>query len=98
MKDTNDILQEFDALPSLAQNFVLCTVDVVCLYPNIPDEGVLVAMRKALDAREDKAVSTDSSVALAECVLKNNIFEYKNSFSKQLRGTSIVSKRLHPMQ
>ena len=99
MKDANDFIQKLDALPSLAQNVVLCTIYtiyVVCPYPNIIDEGGLIAMRKALDAREDKAISTDSFFPLAECVLKNNIFEYKNSFYKQLRGTAIVSKKSPP--
>ena len=49
----------------------------------------LVAMPKALDAGEDGTVSTDSVIELAECVLKNNIFEHNISFYKQLRGTVI---------
>ena len=49
-------------------------------------------MWKALDAREDKTVSIDSLIELAECVLKNNIFEYKTSFSKQLRRTVTETK------
>ena len=49
-------------------------------------------MWKALDAREDKTVSTDSLIELVECVLKNNIFEHKTSFSKQLRGTVTETK------
>ena len=66
------------------------------LYPNIPHEEGLVAMQKALDAREDKTVSTDSLTELAECVLKNNIFEHNTSFYKQLRGTAIGTKMAPP--
>ena len=66
MKDNNDFLRKIDALTSLAQNAVLCTIGAVCLCPNIPDEGGLIAMRKALDARKDRAISTDYLVALAE--------------------------------
>ena len=58
----------------------------------------LVAMRKALDAREDKAVSTDSLIKLPECVLKNNVFELNTSFYKQLRGLPLELKWLHLMQ
>ena len=57
IKDTNDILRKLDALPSLPEDIILCTIDVVGLYPNIPHEDGLVAMRKVLDAREDKTVS-----------------------------------------
>ena len=68
----------------MTEDIILCTIDVVGLYLNIPHEDGLVAMRKALDAREDKTVSTDSLIELAECVLKNNIFEHNTSFYKQL--------------
>ena len=69
---------------------------MVGLYPSIPHEDVLVALRKALYAREDKTVSTDSLIELAECVLKNNILEHNTSFYKQLRGTAIGTKMASP--
>ena len=53
-------------------------------------------MQKALDVREHKIVLTDSLNELAECVLKNNIFEYNTSFYKQLRGTTIGNKMAPP--
>ena len=96
IKDTNDFLRKLDALPSLLYNIILCTIDVVGLYPNIDLEDGLVAMRKALDAREDKTVSTDSLIELAECVLKNNIFEHNTFFYKQLKGTAIGTKMAQP--
>ena len=96
IKDTNDFLRKLDPLPSLPEDIILCTIDVVGLYPNIPHEDGLVAMRKALDAREDKTVSTDSLIELVECVLKNNKFEHNTSFYKQLRGTAIGTKMAPP--
>ena len=59
------------------------------LYPNIPHEDGIVPMRKALDAQEGKTDSTDSLTELAECDLKNNIFEHKISFYRQLRGNAL---------
>ena len=59
-------------------------------------EDGLVAMQKTLDVREDKTVSTDSLIELAECVLKNKIFEHSTSFYKQLRGTAIETKMAPP--
>ena len=62
------------------------------LYPNtLHDEG-LIAMRKALDLRKDKRISTESLIKLAECVSKNNIFEHNLSFYKQLRRTAVSAK------
>ena len=80
IKDTNNFLRKLDALPSLPEDTILCTIDVVGLYPNISHEDGLLAMRKALDEREDKTASTYSLIELAECVLKNNIFEHNTSF------------------
>ena len=63
---------------------ILCTIDVVALYPNIPHEFGLAALRKALDAREDLTVSTESLLELADLALKNNFFEH-NSITYRLR-------------
>ena len=66
----------------MSEDIILCTIDVMALYPNIPHEDGLVVMRKALDAREDKTVSTDPPIELVEYVLKSNIFEHNPSFYK----------------
>ena len=68
---------------------------LLCFYCWILEDGS-VAIGKALDAQEDKTVSTDSLIELAECVLKNNIFEHNTSFYKQLRGTAIGTKMAPP--
>ena len=49
-------------------------------------------MRKALYLRKDKRISTESLIELAECILKNDIFEHNLSFYKQLRGSAISTK------
>ena len=70
-QDTNDFLKKIANLPPLPDDLILCTIDVVRLYPNIPHEERLITIRKALDTRKDKTISTDSLIELAECVLKN---------------------------
>ena len=46
--------------------FLLCHMmlyyDVVGLYPNIPHNEGLLAMRKALDLRKDRRISTESLI------------------------------------
>ena len=96
IRDTNDFLSKLASLPPLPDDVILCTIDVVGLYPNIPHDEGLIAMRKALDLRKDKRISTESLIELAECVLKNNIFEHNLSFYKQLRGTAIGTKMAPP--
>ena len=78
IQDTNDFLRKLDSLKNLPENFLLRTVDVVGLYPNIPHSDGLAAIKKALDAREEKSVSTESILKLAEVVLKNNVFKHNN--------------------
>ena len=96
IQDTNDFLKKIANLPPLPDDLILCTIDVVGLYPNIPHEEGLIAIRKALDTTKDKTISTDSLIKLAECVLENNIFEHDKSVFKQLRGTSIGTKMAPP--
>ena len=38
IKDTDDFLNKLGSLPKLPDNIILCMVDVVGLYPNIPHE------------------------------------------------------------
>ena len=43
IKDTNDFLKKLRSLPNLPDDIILCTVDVVGLYLNIPhEEGLSV--------------------------------------------------------
>ena len=96
IKDTNDFLKKLNELRDLPDDFILCTIDVVGLYPNIPHKEGLEAIRKALDKREDQTISTDSLILLAECVLKNNVFEHNMRYFKQLNGTAIGTKFAPP--
>ena len=54
VRDTNDFLSKLASLPPLPDDVVLCTIDVVGLYPNIRHDEGLIAMRKALDLRKIK--------------------------------------------
>lgn len=96
VKDTNDFLKKLRDLPSLPNDFLLCTIDVVGLYPNIPNEEGLLAIREALDKRTDKTISTESLMDLAECVIKNNVFEHYTKIYKQKQGTAIGTKMAPP--
>ena len=58
----------------MPDDFILCTIDVVGLYPIIPHEKALEAIRKALDKREDQTITRDSLILLAERVLEKKSF------------------------
>ena len=63
-----DFLWKLEAFPPLPKDDILCTVDAVCLYPNIPYNGGLLAMRKALDARDNKIIPANFFIELVEYV------------------------------
>ena len=72
-------------LSPLTDDLILSRIDAVILYPNIPHKERLRAIRKALDTRRDKTISTDFLIELPECALKDNILENDNFVFKQLR-------------
>ena len=45
-----------------------------------------------MELRENKQISSDNLIELAETVLKNNFFEFDQKTFKQVRGTAIGRK------
>ena len=62
IKDTTEFLKKLRSLPKLPDGIILCTMDVVGLYPNIPHGEDLPALRKRLGTRKEKYVSTDTII------------------------------------
>ena len=91
IKDTNEFLKKLRFLSKSPEGIILCKMDVVGLYPNIPHEEGLFALRKRLETRKEKHVSTDTIIDLAEVVLK---ITYLHS-GKRL-GTAIGTKFAPP--
>ena len=89
IKDTNHFLKNLQELGSLPKNAILCTIDVVGLYTNIPHEEGLASIRKHLSNRENKEVINDTSV-------ENNYFQFLDKTFKQKRGTAIGTKFTPP--
>ena len=57
-KDTNHSLLLLAKLGEIPDNVLLCTADVVGLYPNIPHGDGLDAMRQDLDTGQNPSIST----------------------------------------
>ena len=72
IKDTNDFFKKLRDLPDLPEESMICTMDVVGLYPSIT-EG-LRFLRNVLEKRSNKNVSTDTLIEVAELALQNNYF------------------------
>ena len=46
IKDTNDFLRKLQNLPKLPYDVILCTIDVVGLYSNIPNDESLLFLKR----------------------------------------------------
>ena len=51
IKDSKLLLRKIKSLGQLPEGAILCTIDVVGLYPNIPHEEGLASLRKILYGR-----------------------------------------------
>ena len=89
-------MRKVKELGQLPEGTILCTIDVVGIYPNIPHDEGLAFLKDVLDNRVEKQVTVDTLIELAELVLKNNVFEYSNKTCKQNRGTAIDTKFAPP--
>ena len=99
VKDTKDFQDKIKNL-CVPKNAFLVTADVVGLYPNIPHEVGLKSLKKDLDRRREKKISTEDLVKMGEFVLKDSYFEYGRNVYQQISGTAIDAKfrsslRLH---
>ena len=94
IKDTNEFLKKLRSLQKLPDDIILCTMDIVGLYPNIPHEEGLSALTKRLETRKEKYVSTDTIIDLAEVVLK---ITYLHSGKRHLskNGGLLLVQNLH---
>ena len=92
VRDTNHFLLLLAGIGDIPDGALLCTVDVVGLYPSIPHDEGLEAMRRALSSRQDPSISTGSLVNLGKVVLENNVFEFGGRIFRQKLGTAIGTK------
>ena len=91
IKDTNHFLRKIKSLGQLPEGPILCTIDAVGLYTNIPHEKGLASHRSFLDARAEKKLTPETLLELAE-ILKNTVFQFNESPLIQLRRTAIDTK------
>ena len=78
IRDSQHFSEKGKAIGSVPENAILVTADVVGLYPNIPHQAGLKALKEALEKRDIKKIPTEDLVKMAEFVLNNNIFEFNS--------------------
>ena len=96
IKHSGYFINKTKNLSNIPDNAILVTVDVVGLYPSIPHEAGMRALREALDKQEIKCIPTEDLVKMAEFVLKSNYFEFNSKIKQQVSGTAIGTKFAPP--
>ena len=72
------MIKKINNLDLIPKNAIFVTADVVGLYPSIPHEVGLRALREVLDKKDDETIPTEELLKMAESVLKNNYFTFGN--------------------
>ena len=79
------------SLGQLSEGAILCTIDVVGLYLNIPHEEGLASLRRFLDAGTEKKVPTEAllenfKAALGTAIVTKFAARYANLFMANLES------------
>ena len=88
VKDTDHFLSKLKDLWKLTTR--RDSIDVVGLYPNMPNSKGLISFRRFLELRYDKQISSDTVTELAKIVLKTT----KKLLNRYLE--SQLEQGLHP--
>ena len=83
-KDSNDFIHKIRDLKDIPKGALPVTANVVGLYPSIPHEAGLQAMKDVLERRKAKKISANDLVKMAAFVLKNNYFEFNGKVKHQV--------------
>ena len=96
IRDSNDFIDKIKNINSIPGGALLVTADVVGLYPSIPHDLGLKALKEELEKRESKSIATDDLLKMAKFVLENNYFEFNGEVKQQISGTAIGTKFAPP--
>ena len=96
IKDTGDSLNKIKNMNTVPENPVLVTADLVGLYPSIPHQAGLEALKEALDKWKAIKVPTGKLVKMAEFLLKNSYFQFSDKVYQRISGTAIGTKSAPP--
>ena len=66
------------------------------LYPSIPREAGVKALRDVLDKREKHSTPKSELIRMADFVLKNNYFEFNGQIKQHISSTVIGTKFAPP--
>ena len=96
IRDSGDFIDKKKRIGKISEGSFLETADVVALYPSIPNNKGILALKQKLEEQQSTKISTYDLVKLAEFVLRNNLFEFNDKVKQQISGTAIGTKFAPP--
>ena len=76
----NHFLSKLKSLGKLPQGAILCTIEIVGLYPNIPHSEGLTSLGRFLELRDNKQISTDTLIELENTTFLNSMKKLLNRY------------------
>ena len=95
IKDTNQFLNKIKKIGKLPEGAIISTMDLVCVYPNIPHGEGFVSLCSLSETWDNKQISSDTLAQLTGIILNNDIFVFEEKTFKQFKqkgGTIIRTK------
>ena len=92
IKDTDDFIRSIRNIIDLLSDVLIVTFDVVSLYPCIPHDFGLCALKDFLLDRNLPAIVVNRIHNMTELVLKKNMFELNSECFLQASGRAIGTK------
>ena len=93
VKDTDDFLQRIDQLNKSGKidnkSIVLCSFDIVSMFPSISKDLGLRLCRNHLNKRENVIFSTDCILEAIEITLDNNLSTFNDTIFRQTCGAAM---------
>ena len=93
IKDTDDFIRRIRNIIDLPSDVLLVTFDVVLLYPSIPHDFGLSALKDFPLDRNPPAIVVYGIHNMTELVLKKNVLEFNSECFLQTSGTAIGTKK-----
>ena len=94
--DYRDFIHKMKRLGKVPEGPFLIIADMVGLYPSIPHQEGILALKTKLEEQTSSKIFTYDLVKLAEFFLKNTFFEINNETKEQISGTVIGTKFASP--
>ncbi|XP_063791129.1 uncharacterized protein LOC134945635 [Pseudophryne corroboree] len=92
LKDTTAFLLQLEKLSPLPENYLMCTIDVISLYTNIPHQRGIEAIRRYITgSHKYKGPDINFFIKLLELTLTRNYFIFDGRFFRQCSGCAMGS-------